>query len=470
MARAGEFDVLVVRELDRFARGLAKQLVIESEFKRAGVEVEYVLGEYPDTPEGALMKNVRAVIAEYERLKINERTTRGRRLKVQAGNVMVCQHAPYGYRVAEKDGKTTLEIYEPEAAIVRLVFQWYTGDGECGPMSICAIAGKLSAMSVPTYVDSGARPLAAKKERAYGVWGRPAIQRILKNETCAGRWLFGKENRQRKKNPDSHLLSVSVPAIVSRETWEAAQERLAENRVSLRCKPKHEYLLSRRITCGRCGSKMEGGSTVHPRAIYLHYRCPATLKRSDLAHDCDAPGYSTIRVDSAVWDWLKEKLADPDRLATGLEEYRTEQDKANEPLRARLAVVDSLIDDNQRQLEKLLDLYLAGDFPKEMLTDRKTRLETTIDALGKERAGLAASLEAVTLTGEQIQTIQDFAAEVRGGLESADFATRRGVIELLNVTVTLAVEDGVKVVYPRCMLPGGRKVLSIDQYHNTTRQ
>jgi DNA invertase Pin-like site-specific DNA recombinase len=34
MARAGEFDVFVTRELDRFARSLAKQLVIEGEFKR----------------------------------------------------------------------------------------------------------------------------------------------------------------------------------------------------------------------------------------------------------------------------------------------------------------------------------------------------------------------------------------------------------------------------------------------------
>ena len=64
MARNGEFDVLVVRELDRFARSLAKQLIVETEFKRADVEIDYVLGEYSDTPEGNLMKNVRAVIAE----------------------------------------------------------------------------------------------------------------------------------------------------------------------------------------------------------------------------------------------------------------------------------------------------------------------------------------------------------------------------------------------------------------------
>ena len=75
MARAGGFDILVVREIDRFARSLAKQLIIEQELAQAGVRIEYVLGEYPDTPEGSLMKNVKASVAEYERLKIIERTS-----------------------------------------------------------------------------------------------------------------------------------------------------------------------------------------------------------------------------------------------------------------------------------------------------------------------------------------------------------------------------------------------------------
>lgn len=39
-------------------------------------------------------------------------------------------------------------------------------------------------------------------------------------------------------------------------------------------------------------------------------------------------------------------------------------------------------------MEKLLDLYLTEDFPKEALTERKSRLETTIAALSEEKADL----------------------------------------------------------------------------------
>ena len=98
MAQRGMFDVLVVREIDRFARSLAKQLIVEEELRRGGVEIEYVLGEYPDTPEGNLMKNVKASVAEYERLKIIERTSRAKRRSIMDGNVIVYGNPPYGYR------------------------------------------------------------------------------------------------------------------------------------------------------------------------------------------------------------------------------------------------------------------------------------------------------------------------------------------------------------------------------------
>jgi hypothetical protein len=47
---------------------------------------------------------------------------------------------------------------------------------------------------------------------------------------------------------------------------------------------------------------------------------------------------------------------------------------------------------------------------------------------------------------------EDFARRVAGGLEKVetDFETRRQIIDLLDVRVTLAIEDGQKVVYIRC--------------------
>lgn len=414
MARAGQADVLVTRELDRFARGLAKQLVVEGEFERYGAGVEYILGEYPDTPEGNLMKNVRAVIAEYERLKTRERVTRGLRRVCKDGKVMLHgDKPPYGYRVEDK----MLVIYEPEARIVRLIFTWYVCGDENGKRpSIKAIARRLTEMKVPTYTDLRSNA-TFKKKRGYGEWDKSTISQMLRSEVYRGTWRYGRVNSHTGEvNPQQHWIEVSVPAIISEEVWQRAQERLKENKRLLKREPKYEYLVGRRVSCGHCGTPMMGAIT---GGKYLYYFCPA--KRGDrVAKDCDNRYFRVGQVDAAVWGWIKELLLNPEALRRNLEAQQAEQEEASRPLQDRLAVIDDLLADNQRKLEKLLDLYLSGDFDKEMLTERKARLEATITALEKERHDLVVTLEATILSEDQIITIEDFAREMSTGLEIAD--------------------------------------------------
>ncbi len=465
MAQAGEFDVLVPRELDRLSRNLAKQLIVEEELKRAGVQIEYVLGEYPDTPEGRLNKHIRATIAEFEREKITERLVRGRRNKVKAGHVLVNKKAPYGYHVVEVEGKTTLAIQESEAQIVRLIFTWYVcGDGENGPISLRALAERLQ--GVPTFADL--RGTARKREQ--GVWGTSVVRRMLRNETYAGVWHYGKKrihNGHTVHNPPDHWLAIEVPALVSREVWEGAQARFATNKEESMRNMKHSYLLSKRVTCGECGLKMTGTPLHTYRSngnhyLHLYYRCKATEGKA-YVNTCHSPFFSATEVDAAVWEWIKSFLTDSTVLNRGLDKYQTEREVENAPLRERLQVVDDLLGQNREQLARLLDLYLLGEFPKELLTDRKARLETTIGALERERVGLATQLEARTLTPGQVRALQDFAARTAKGLVHAedDISERRALIEDLSVQVTLTMEDGQKVVYARCLL-GEKRLLVVS--------
>jgi multidrug efflux pump subunit AcrA (membrane-fusion protein) len=157
-------------------------------------------------------------------------------------------------------------------------------------------------------------------------------------------------------------------------------------------------------------------------------------------------------------------LADPAALERGLRERKSEKDTANEPTRRRLAVIDDLLADNHRQLERLLDLYLSGEFPKDVLTDRKARLETTIRALDKERAGLVAQLETDTLSEDQIKDVLSLAAAMAPGLEEADddFGARRVLIGKLDVQAVLTTEaDGHQVIEASSML--NRKMLDLRQ-------
>jgi site-specific DNA recombinase len=95
-------------------------MLIEEEFRKSGVIVEYVLGQYDDCDEGHLQKQIRASIAEYEKAKILERIKRGKRGKAKSGFVLVGARPPYDYKIVSEPHKSWLEIDDEEAQIVRM--------------------------------------------------------------------------------------------------------------------------------------------------------------------------------------------------------------------------------------------------------------------------------------------------------------------------------------------------------------
>lgn len=166
------------------------------------------------------------------------------------------------------------------------------------------------------------------------------------------------------------------------------------------------------------------------------------------------PSFRVDAVDPVVWDWVTRLLTDPQVLEEGLNTRLTINEKGSAPLRERLAIAEDMLQDNQEQLARLLDLYVSGDFPKDVLVDRKQRLEDSIRALEKERASIISMLENRTLTPKQIKNIYGCAERIGRGLQRAEAdPTYKGeIIEALDVRVIFAVENGQKVVYVQCVL------------------
>jgi len=449
MAKNGEFDVLVVREIDRFARSLAKQLIIEQEFRRHRVQIEYVMGEYPDTPEGGLNKNIKAVIAEYERLKINERMVRGRRQKVKAGNIVIHGRPPYGYRLEEVDGKSMLVVNEDESPIVRLIYQWYIyGEGNKGPMSPRVIARRLTEMGVPI------PPVTGRPSRK---WSRTTVNRIVSSKTYIGVWQYGKNgsrNGQKFRNPEEYWLSVEIPAIVEKELWDAAQERRAVNMANSKRNLKYSYLMNRRLVCGVCGAKISASGSDDGYKNRLYYRCGVARGYAEYERKCtNARYFKAEDVDFTIWEWLKAFIRNPEAIDAGIAEYHENREREQAPFRERLDVVDDLLGDHRAQLQKLLDLYLDGNFPKELLVERRQRLQDTIDSLANERINLASHLESSAYSPEQLQAMKEYTFQIAAGLDEAeeDIDSRKHVVDMLNVFASLVVEGDEKIAYVTCV-------------------
>jgi site-specific DNA recombinase len=486
---ADSIGAVIVYDVDRLARKSVYQLLIEEELKRLGASVEYVNGQYADNDEGRLQKQIRGAIAEYEKAKIIERGKRGKRGKAQSGFVVTGARPPYGYSVRSEPHKSWLEVNEEEAAIVKLIFQWYLcGDGQHGPLSINAIAGRLTDLHLPTRGDS-ARHVAKKRGRGY--WSPAIVQRILSNETYTGIWHYGKTRmmsedelratgaiaqaarlRQRlqssgRKNvskvslskgqvsrPRAEWIPVNVPAIITAETFEAAKERRRTNAETARRNRKRDYLLSGRVKCAKCGYTYVGRTR---RETNLYYYCKGREQKP--ASLCDMPNIRGDWAEAVVWEWLKGVMQHPDQLAKGLRAEKAESDQKHNALRARLALIQSQLADTEAEQAELLSMYLSRKFKPELLDRRKAELDKAAADLERERADLADFLEAEALTDAQIEAIESDVAEIRAGLELATRDDMRRYFDLLKVRGKIAVENGRKVIYATCRF--GKQRLSL---------
>src|ERR671937_388037 len=87
LLREGAADVVVAYAVDRLSRNQNHIGVLFDEVQRAGARLEFVTEKFEDTAVGRFILAARAFIAEVEREKIVERTTRGRVERARSGRL-----------------------------------------------------------------------------------------------------------------------------------------------------------------------------------------------------------------------------------------------------------------------------------------------------------------------------------------------------------------------------------------------
>ncbi|MFN8494498.1 MAG: hypothetical protein U0350_43255 [Caldilineaceae bacterium] len=154
-------------------------------------------------------------------------------------------------------------------------------------------------------------------------------------------------------------------------------------------------------------------------------------------------------------------MTNPERLHAGLQVYQAEKEKSVAPLRERLKLVNEMLKPERTKLSRLLDLYLSGEFSKDMLTDRQTRLEARIRSLEKEKVELETLLDAQTLSNEQVEMVQSFGREITTELDvtTDDREAMRHILNLLGVQVQLSTEGENRIAELQCGI--GAQILSL---------
>lgn len=120
-ASNGQVKALVVAKMDRIARDLMAQLWIEKELLKHGVEIisagEPFRGQ---DPANVLFRQIIGAFAQFEKSRISERMSGGRRQKAKRGGY-AGGRAAFGYKA--KKGSKRLELDPEKAVTVRRVFE-----------------------------------------------------------------------------------------------------------------------------------------------------------------------------------------------------------------------------------------------------------------------------------------------------------------------------------------------------------
>jgi site-specific DNA recombinase len=463
-------DVVLCYSPDRLARKFAYQALLVEEFARAGTRVEFIKGPRGDSPEDQLLVQFQGMFAEYEKAQLMERYRRGKTYRARTGSVNVLAGAPFGYRYRRKTPEhgAGYEIVEHEAALVAELFRRYTDDGA----SIAELARWLTTSGTPTRTG---------KTR----WDRSVVWGMLRNPAYAGAAVFGKTqiihqaaglNRRARlqgrttpravkavDRPPKEWIAIPVPAIISREAFQRAAQRLEDNKRFAARNSKVPSLLQGLAACASCGYGYYRTSTRTARKKLYYYRC---LGSDDYRYEggriCSNKPVRADLLDAVVWDHITGLLADPHLIRAEIDK-RLERARTSDPAtrqRARLELalakattaITRMIEAFQEQLITIDEL--RGRMPD--LRARQSNLRGQLDALEAQLADRDAYLKVA-------DDLEGFLAQLRGNADHADVPARQRVLRLLVKDVLI----GPDKITIRHRIPVRKRAGHSDRYHDT---
>jgi site-specific DNA recombinase len=243
-AKNGCFNLMITKEVSRFARNTLDTLQYTRELKHLGIGVLFMNDNINTLdPDAELRLTIMSSIAQEESRKTSERVKWGQKRRMEQG--VVFGRDMLGYDV--HDGK--LYINEAGAKVVRLIYHKFIEESK----GTHVIARELR--------EAGIETATRMKE-----WTATVILRVLRNEKYCGDLIQKKtytpdylshDKKYNRGEEDFVVLRDHHEPIISRELFERAQKELELRSPSENQKRKHSnrYCLSGKIECGCCGSR-----------------------------------------------------------------------------------------------------------------------------------------------------------------------------------------------------------------------
>ena len=396
-AENGDFDLIVTREVCRFARNTVDTLAYTRQLKKYGVEVYFVNDNiWTFDNDGELRLSIMAALAQEESRKVSERVLAGQEISRKKG-VLYGNGNILGYRLVRninEDGKwnpeeNTYKIEPEQAETVQMIY-----DMCCDGMGYLQISKELERRK--------------RKDGAGNVsWCSSKIGRILHNKTYAGYKGYRKSyttdylDHDRAQNLDREsyqYVKGNWEPIISEEQWNRVQKICAEKTKTvgdhtMGKKPTDNVWLNKlRCSCAAHSKyrKNKWRTNKNTGETVFGYQCYSQLNKGSYKfrkeNGLPTEGYCNI---SMIGEWKLELMAKillqmlwTDRTGAIQEavdmirECYTEDNQTDN--RKEQLAVQSQVDKYTKRLGNLLELRVDGEISKDEYQRMKAETEEKI--------------------------------------------------------------------------------------------
>lgn len=400
-AEHGLFDMVVVKDISRFARNTVDLLQNVRKLKALGIETQFLTANMTSMGNSEFVLTIFGALAQEESANTSKRVKFGKKLNAEKGRV---PNIVYGYDKIIGD-YFNLTVNQEEAAVVRQIYHWYTQEG----YGAAKISNLLNEKKVRTKRNCQ--------------WSQNGICRILTNELYTGKIINGKQEvtdfltGRREDRDETEWMVVERPdlQIVDKETFDQAQRIMTERGKAFKVnKERHsnKYLFSTLIKCKECGWSFRRTVRTY-KNTYIRWVCSGHNGKG--VDSC--PNAVTVDEEELI-EVLQEYFA---RLLKGKKQvvqyvisefqkvYRAKDENLNYE-KELTAQLDKL----QRTRQKYMDMYADDLISREELNDRIGGMRQEIERLENERKMVSyhltkgAQLEAILhQTFQEIEDIAD---------------------------------------------------------------
>ena len=387
-AEKGMFDMVVVKDISRFARNTVDLLQNVRKLKSLGIETQFLTANMTSMGNSEFVLTIFGALAQEESANTSKRVKFGKKMNAEKGRV---PNIVYGYDKTIGD-YFNLAINEKEAKVICQIYKWYTEEGYG--------ASKISNM----LNEQGIRTKRNCK------WSQNATCRILTNEIYTGKIINGKQEisdfltGQRREKDETEWMVTEKPElrIIDDETFEKAQEILHSRYGAFNMKHERQsnkHLFSTLIKCKECGWSFRRSVRTY-KNTYIRWVCSGHNGKG--ADSC--PNAITIDEDEMIQilqDYFANVLKQKKKVINYVVNEFQRVYKAKDENLEYEKELNSQLSKLQKMREKYMDMYTDDLITREELNEKIGGSRKEIERLENELKIVSYQLT----KGEQLEAV-----------------------------------------------------------------